>query len=288
MVIFDESMHQRMLLTLLVSMFSPSIRFVLMMHQLAFTRRSNSVHKAITRYIDTLMIRRSWRSISAGLQITDLATELAGSAYKSKIKTVLATPQNAIADDGTKAPFRLLFVGSITHTKGIHYLIEALSRVEPALRSKLRVTLVGNVDNPAYEAECIRLAESTGVTANIEWIGYLPFQELSEQYKQATVFLFPSISECMPMALLEAMSAGCVPIAFDNTAMPYLIQHGENGLLATNLDAADLARQIEAFYHLDHDRRTAMREGARQTAARYSRTWDEVSEQYRQFLIAET
>lgn len=87
----------------------------------------------------------------------------------------------------------------------------------------------------------------------------------------ASLLLLTSRSEAFGLVLLEAMAAGCLPIAYDIAYGPAeLIRHGENGWLVPDGDVDALADAIRAAAALDPARRAAMRRSARATASAYS------------------
>ncbi|QLD12426.1 glycosyltransferase [Microbacterium oleivorans] len=86
----------------------------------------------------------------------------------------------------------------------------------------------------------------------------------------ASVLLLTSRSEAFGLVLLEAMAAGCLPIAYDIAYGPAeLIRDGVNGWLVPEGDVDALADAVRAAAELDPDRRAAMRARARATAAEY-------------------
>lgn len=87
----------------------------------------------------------------------------------------------------------------------------------------------------------------------------------------ASVLLLTSRSEAFGLVLLEAMAAGCLPIAYDIAYGPAeLIRDGENGWLVPDGDVEALARAVRAAAEADPARRAAMRRNARATASAYS------------------
>ncbi|MCF3108619.1 glycosyltransferase [Niabella sp. CC-SYL272] len=65
-----------------------------------------------------------------------------------------------------------------------------------------------------------------------------------EKLKQADIFIFPSKFEGFPLALTEAMASGLPCLGLRScSGVNELIQHGENGFLAT--DQAELQQQLE-------------------------------------------
>ena len=53
--------------------------------------------------------------------------------------------------------------------------------------------------------------------------------KVEEELKQIDIFIFPSIYEGMPLALIEAMASGCVIVASDVGGINSLIEDGVNG-----------------------------------------------------------
>lgn len=87
----------------------------------------------------------------------------------------------------------------------------------------------------------------------------------------ASYVLLTSSSEGFPLVLVEAMAAGCVPIAYD---VPYgpsdLIVSGRNGYLVRPGDVDGLAAAIAKLEALPPRRLAAMRRAAMRTARHYS------------------
>lgn len=89
-----------------------------------------------------------------------------------------------------------------------------------------------------------------------------------EVFAQSSFMLLSSTNEGLPLVLAEAMTNGCVPIAYD---IPYgpsdVITDGVDGFLAPAGDRAALARRVREFLELAPARREAMRSAARKRAA---------------------
>lgn len=59
---------------------------------------------------------------------------------------------------------------------------------------------------------------------------------LVEKYNENKIYLNTSLHSPVPMALLEAMACGCIPISTNNCMIPEIIEHGKNGLLGDTPD----------------------------------------------------
>src|SRR5690606_26690382 len=105
------------------------------------------------------------------------------------------------------------------------------------LRGKARFAVVG--DGPALGQLKERLQDTDTVFS-----GFLDGQELSEAYASGDVFAFPSDSETLGFAAIEAMAAGVPVVAARAGGIPHIVDHEETGLLVQPGDAAALAAGI--------------------------------------------
>lgn len=137
----------------------------------------------------------------------------------------------------------LLYVGTIEERKGLSYLIEAISLLE----SKKLITLnvIGKVVEQSYYEKLQQQISAAGLTKNVNFLGRVSDETLAECYQKAEIFTFPSMLEGYGIVLIEAFNNGLPIICFDNTAMPYTVKDGVNGLVAKNKDTKDLAAKIQ-------------------------------------------
>jgi glycosyltransferase involved in cell wall biosynthesis len=90
-----------------------------------------------------------------------------------------------------------------------------------------------------------RLLETPGV----ERLGYLTPEELSANYRGASVFCFPSLEEGFGLPILEAMSVGVVVVTSDASCMPETAGDAAIFVDPTNVD--DMALGLRTALHLD-------------------------------------
>ena len=116
-------------------------------------------------------------------------------------------------------------------------------------------------------AELETLVARLGVSG-IRLHGHRP--DARDRLATASFLLATGSSEGFPLALVEAMAAGCVPIAADVRYGPSdAIRHGVNGLLVPPGDVAALAAAIRHFVELPEADRERMRRAARRAARAY-------------------
>jgi len=136
--------------------------------------------------------------------------------------------------------------------KALDVMIEAVAHVAPRWPG-LRCVLIGEgAWRPALEAQIQRL----GMAAHVRMLGTR--HDVSAWLSAMDLFVLPSRDEGLPMAIIEAMSAGRPIIATPVGGVPELITHEEHGLLVPPSDVAALAEAIE---RLLRDRALARRLG---------------------------
>ncbi|MFY9413268.1 MAG: glycosyltransferase [Tepidanaerobacteraceae bacterium] len=116
-------------------------------------------------------------------------------------------------------------VARLVPEKGYEYAINAFYHVLKVFPSA-RLVIVG--DGPLEESlkeMCARL----GITDNVAFMGYRPDVESLEA--DFDVFVLPSISEGLGLALLEAMALGKPAVATETGGIPEVIKHEANGML---------------------------------------------------------
>lgn len=118
---------------------------------------------------------------------------------------------------------KILYAGGPSRNKG-------WSRVLSALKSKH--TIWKDIELEWYGDIPSRIRECLSNFPYVHYHGRVPRNDFLNCLRNVDVFLLPSKHEGCPMAMLEAMSLGVVPIASDGTgAMRWLITNGLDGFI---------------------------------------------------------
>lgn len=161
----------------------------------------------------------------------------------------------------------LLFVGTVDERKGLKYLIDAIGYIIDKKRDfDFRLNVVGKVTDQTYYQSLVEKIRSMGIEDRVFWGGRVSDEQLEDFYHNAELFVFPSLLEGYGIVLVEAMSKGLPIIAFNNSAMPYTIVDGENGLLASNKNSYSYAEKIMEILGNDTYRHH-LQEGMKRTIA---------------------
>jgi alpha-maltose-1-phosphate synthase len=136
----------------------------------------------------------------------------------------------AVPDRSTHTP-RVLFIGYNFRRKGGLTLLDAWSEVERQLPDA-ELVIAGPRD--PFKAQ----------GRNIRWVGRVNEAQVSALYREATVFVLPSLYEPFGLVALEAMGNGLPVVASRCCALPEIVADGESGMLTTPADPDALARAL--------------------------------------------
>jgi len=129
----------------------------------------------------------------------------------------------------------VVYAGRVSFEKRVDVLAEAAKRLPG-----VRFAVVG--EGPARDWLERELA-GTGTV----FTGFLEGDALADAYASADVFAFPSDSETLGFAALEAMAAGVCVVAARAGGIPHIVKDGANGVLVPPGDAGALADAIRAL-----------------------------------------
>lgn len=122
--------------------------------------------------------------------------------------------------------------------KGHTHLLEAWRVVHEAEPEALLLIAGDGPERPALEA----LADSLGIRNSVRFLGTR--EDVPALLHSLEVFVMPSVSEGLPLALLEAMSTARPVIVSDIGGMPDALGDGKAGLIVPPADPAALAAAI--------------------------------------------
>ncbi|RKR46206.1 GT4 family glycosyltransferase PelF [Paraburkholderia sp. BL17N1] len=143
-------------------------------------------------------------------------------------------------------------IGRVVPIKDIKTFIRAIfiaSRTMPDLEG----WIIGpEEEDPAYALECRALVESLGLSRNVKFLG---FQRIDDMMPQIDVIALTSISEALPLVVLEGFAAGVPAITTDVGSCRQLIEGaddqdralGSAGMVVQLADPAAFAQAVLAL-----------------------------------------
>jgi glycosyltransferase involved in cell wall biosynthesis len=165
---------------------------------------------------------------------------------------------NLISEKGWQGKPIIGSIGRLAQQKGLPYLLRAAPEI---LRENPTAQFIFAGDGPDQEALQAQ-ANNLGIQESVHFLGVQ--ENIPGVLASIDVLAMPSLSEGMPMALLEAMAAGKAVVASRVGAIPKVIDHGVNGWLIDSGDVNGLATGINEILR-SGDFRARLGRAARQT-----------------------
>jgi sugar transferase (PEP-CTERM/EpsH1 system associated) len=131
-----------------------------------------------------------------------------------------------------------VFVGRLSPEKDVATLLRAAALVvqeEPAFQ----LVLAG--DGACMPALC-DLARKLGITEQVHFLGEV--RGIPQLLAEASLFVLPSLSEGVPLTILESMAAGLPVVATRVGGIPEIVVDGQTGLLVPAAAPEALARAL--------------------------------------------
>jgi glycosyltransferase involved in cell wall biosynthesis len=170
-------------------------------------------------------------------------------------------------------PYPIGFVGRLDPVKMVPDLVQAVGE----LGDLVHLHVFG--DGPERES-IARLVRLMKLEKRVTLHGFVPRPQ--DAMARIGALVLPSISEGMPMVLIEAMAAGVPVLGRDVPGVRDVIQHDVNGVLVKGLGIKELTEGIRGLV-LDPARRERLVHHAREWV-RAQFTWDQALAKYRTVL----
>ncbi|KJS82651.1 MAG: hypothetical protein JM58_14350 [Peptococcaceae bacterium BICA1-8] len=168
-------------------------------------------------------------------------------------KKIIITPQtvdvkmfaNSPIDREAESMFRLLYCGRLIELKGIIGFTDVLNEwVKNNSKYKVEFWLAG--DGPLRtDLEMFRCVPNL----KLKILGHIPYERLSDIYRQCGIFTFPTLSDEWGLVINEAMASG-LPIlgSHYSQAVNELVEDGVNGWAFYSDDFASTYNAIEKVF----------------------------------------
>ena len=124
----------------------------------------------------------------------------------------------------------VMFVGRITHQKGIVHLLDAAEWLDPPVQL---VLCAGTPDTPQLGSEMRgRVAQLQAQRGGVFWIEQiLPRPQIVQLLSHAAVFVCPSVYEPFGLINVEAMACQVPVVASATGGIPEIVVDGQTGYL---------------------------------------------------------
>jgi len=174
----------------------------------------------------------------------------------------------------------ILCLSSLARHKNIEMLIAAYSKLDEGLKRQYKLVIAGRKVSP-YCDELLALSQQLGVNEQVVFTGEVPFEKVPVLYRQAILFVLPSILETFGIPLIEAMASSVPVIAADATAIPEVV--GNAGFLFDLANPDELRAQMEAVLN-DPNLRERLVQSGLERASLF--TWEKCAEETLAVLVS--
>ena len=145
-----------------------------------------------------------------------------------------------------RGPLRLFYAGRLERGKGV-LDFPAIDASLGAGGTPVAWTIAGDGPDGA------ELRARWNGAANVRWLGVIDNAEVLDEALRQDVFVLPTRGECVPVAMIEAMAAGLVPVASNiPSGVREVVEPGIHGFTPAVGDIAGFAaaiRTLEADRH---------------------------------------
>lgn len=174
-----------------------------------------------------------------------ITEELYGESIKAKIEVIphgVSIPLQVLKEKTVRDTINVIFVGSLTKTKGIFELIKAWNLVCESTVHKMQLNLFGKYSDDVYNE--LNLLLDKNHKKSVIFHGHVDRENVYNGYINADFAVLPSYFETFGMVAIEAMSCNCPVLFTDKGSGKEIIIDGENGFLISPDRIEEMADKI--------------------------------------------
>jgi glycosyltransferase involved in cell wall biosynthesis len=167
--------------------------------------------------------------------------------------------------DLVDSDFVMLFVGRLTETKGIWFLLNSLNDIITE-SPEIKLLIIGQGE---LEKNISIFIKSNNLSNNIKVLGSVDNNKLPLYYNIADIFVFPTHFEGFPAVILEAWACGTPILSTKVPGIQTLITNKVNGLLIQKDNKKELINSINLLKK-DYYVRQKLKNNGLEIVKRYS------------------
>jgi len=217
-----------------------NLKIVVSIHDLSFMYFKN-VYKSLFRFYYNFTIPKIIKVADKIITVSNTERETIMESFPRYAKKIVSI-HNGIdeiflsSETILEKENYLLYVGSLNPRKNLQGVIEAFLQIAEGIPHKL--VIVG-VNTGAFKKT------RTKDSDRIKFLGFVNQEYLVQLYRNAAVFVFPSLYEGFGLPLLEAMACGCPVITSNISSLPEVA--GDSAIM---IDPYDVNAMANAMYNV--------------------------------------
>lgn len=139
-------------------------------------------------------------------------------------------------------PVRILFLSNLIESKGVSVLLEACSILQQE-EIDFECNLVG-AEGDLTATQFSEKVNQKQLFPRVNYLGRKIGKEKEDAFECTDIFIHPTLSDCFPLVLLEAMSASLPIVSTFEGGIPDIVEDGTTGYLVNQKDAEALAKKL--------------------------------------------
>jgi len=138
----------------------------------------------------------------------------------------------------------ILYLSNLQESKGSFDLLQA-SKILKDKGYKFTLNFVGKWHNDSsFKDRFLKYYETHNLTDVVNYLGPKYGNEKFEQFNKSTFFVLPTLNDCFPISILEAMSQKLVVLTTDEGATTDIIKNNINGIIVEKKNPESIANAI--------------------------------------------
>lgn len=179
---------------------------------------------------DRILVNSEWsRELLVRQDVPEDRIEVVPLAYEAPVHST-SPPRERRAGE----PLTVLFLGQVILRKGIGQLFDAIRLLKG---DPVRFVIAGPVG--------VKIPEDIASRADVQFTGPVDGATARKLYRQADVFILPTLSDGFAITQLEALASRVPVIA--SKFCGNVVSHGENGLLLDDITPASIATTLASL-----------------------------------------
>jgi sugar transferase (PEP-CTERM/EpsH1 system associated) len=160
-----------------------------------------------------------------------------------------------------------LYIGTVGNLRPVknHRLMLQASRDICTKYERVRIVFIGE---GSLKEDLIHLAKALGIYNQVKFLGAR--SDVRDLLNTLDIFVLPSLSEGLPISVLEAMACGLPVVATSVGGLPELIEDGKTGMLVPSQDESRLKSALEHLIRCEATRRTMGQAARKKVVERFS------------------
>lgn len=142
-----------------------------------------------------------------------------------------------------KGQIKILTIARLIREKGLQYGIMSIYEL---LKSNPNLNVQYNIIGEGILKEQLKeLVSELGLIDVVRFFGEMDQTDVSKKMREAHIFLLPSVSEALPVVLMEAQAIGLPVVATDVGSVAEIVADGKSGFIVSTQNVIALASKLE-------------------------------------------